>query len=84
LENRCLLKEIFYIFNADRSDIASSFVQVILVRLKRYRLFVGSYMKLAVEAPTQVEGSDAMNVEIVPALRTPCSRYKKNGNDEDN
>jgi len=41
-------------------------------------------MKLAVEAPTQVEGSDAMNVEIVPTLRTPCSRYQKYGNNEDN
>jgi hypothetical protein len=37
-----------------------------------------------VKASPQVEGGNAMKVEIVPALRTSCSGYETYGNDEGN
>ena len=49
-----------------------------------YRLLVGSYRKPAVYASAQIEGGNAIDVEIVPAPGTACSGYKKNGNGEDN
>jgi hypothetical protein len=41
-------------------------------------------MKLAVEASAKIEGGNAIDVEIVPALGASCSAYKKHGNYEGN
>jgi hypothetical protein len=41
-------------------------------------------MKLAMEASAKIEGSNAIDVEIVSAPRTSCSAYKKRGNYEGN